>query len=125
WRRSTRSPRSRSTSGAPLSARIRVLIHQTHDAAGNPAPAEYVFDVVDHAARATSENLLDALRPLAPRESGRSGAYWYRDARGTGLLEVTGASRIALGELDDAIRTIEIGENIGEPEVFRQENLAS
>lgn len=100
-----------------------MLVHQTHDAAGQPAPAEYALDVIDRAGRATSENLLDALRPLAPRETGRSGSYWYRDARGVGWIEVTGVGTIALRELDDAIRTIEIGENLGEPEVFRQENL--
>jgi hypothetical protein len=106
-----------------LPAEFRVLVHQTHDAAGAPAQSEYVLDVADLTMHATSENLLAALRPLAPREMGRSGSYWYRDARGTGWLEVTGVNSVVLGELDDAIRTIEIGETLGQPEVFRQENL--
>lgn len=68
-------------------------------------------------------HVLDAIRPLAPREAGRSGSYWYHDAAGTGWLEVVGAGRVALGEFDDAVRTLEIAERLGEPEVHRQPEL--
>lgn len=100
-----------------------MLVHQTHDPQGAPAPAEYVIELAFQAGRATSETVLDAIRPLAPREAGRPGSYWYRDARGTGWLDVTEVSQIAIAEIDDAVRTLEIGESLGEPEVFRQENL--
>ena len=106
-----------------MSPDVRVLVHQTHDPQGVPAPAEYVIDRDVQLARAVSETVLDAIRPLTPRETGRPGVYAYRDARGSGWLEITGVSQISIGEIDDAVRTLEIEERLGEPEVGRLENL--
>ncbi|WP_166864904.1 MULTISPECIES: hypothetical protein [unclassified Salinibacterium] len=102
---------------------IRIVLHQTHDLAGAPAPVLHVIDVSVPSMQASSEAILDIIRPFAPRETGRSGAYWYRSDRGIGWLEIVGSHRIALAELDDAVRTLEITERLGEPEVYRQPQL--
>lgn len=102
---------------------LHLRLHQTHDASGSPAPGTYVVEVPDASWRATSESLLDAMRPFDPLETGRSGAYWYRDEGGTGWIEVIGATSGTLEQLDDAIRTLEIAARLDEDEVHRQPEL--
>lgn len=100
-----------------------IRIHRTHDFTGRPAPSVYELKVPDRATRASSEVVLDAIRDLGPRPTGTSGAYWYRDGRGTGWLEVVDLHGTARDELDQAVRILEIAERIGEPEPYRQPQL--
>lgn len=99
-----------------------VVLHRTHDVNGNPSVGSQLLEV-PFTGDATSEDVLAVIRPLAPRETERSGVYWFRDERGTGWFEVHQASSETLGELDDAVRVLEIEARLGQPEVYRQPEL--
>ncbi|QIK63859.1 hypothetical protein G7068_12140 [Leucobacter viscericola] len=95
-----------------MSASLRIF--QTHDAAGEPAPAEFVQTIVPKNSQPEPEALREFMLPLRPSRTSRSGVYFYDDpARGSGRLKVVGASGFDLPRVDEMVHLMEINRKIG------------
>lgn len=107
----------------PVGGRIRIF--QSHDAAGQPAAAEFVHEVRYEGLRSLTETTMDFLRPLSPRETEHPGVFWYTDpAQGSGWLRLEEFPAVNVTEVQQAVRTLQLSSAIGEAEPVRQEVLS-
>jgi len=81
-----------STAPATEATRPAVRMHQTHDASGAPAPAEFLEILPTNAVTETvGSSAMRFLATLNPRRADRENTFFYSDpARGSGWLQIEG-----------------------------------
>ncbi|WP_439563528.1 hypothetical protein [Microcella sp.] len=104
-----------------VGGRLRFTPHDERGQPGEPRTVEVPFEGL----RSVTETTMDILRPLSPRETSRAGTFAYRDADGrTGEVTLEGFRPIEAGEIQQAIRTVDISAAIGVSEPGRREVLS-
>lgn len=89
--------------------------------AGSPRVVEVVYEGVF---RSLTQTALDILRPLAPREIGRVGTFFYTEPDGSaGEVTAEGFPARHAEEIQHAVRTWEISAGIGMSEPDPEESL--
>jgi len=106
---------------ASVPAAPAFLIHQTHDAAGAPAPAEYVRGFPDTTlSRITMQPVFQFLAPLNVLPTGHPGHFSYTDpAVGRGTMHAVGFDHSAGRGIENYVLMREIDAAIGMSEPTR------
>jgi hypothetical protein len=104
------------SSAAPAPTQRAVRIHQTHDASGTPAAAEFL-EYLPAAPllikRGTAA--MSFLRPMNPSRSDREFTYFYTDpARGSGWLELEGFGSQDAKRVQENVWMEEIERKVGQ-----------
>jgi hypothetical protein len=105
--------------------RPAIRMHQTHDASGVPAPAEFLEHLPTPEFIITiGSATMRFLSPLNPSRSDRDFVYFYSDpARGSGWLELEGFSPADARRVQELVRMEEIVRVVG-PEPRKNVDLA-
>ncbi|MCU1447078.1 MAG: hypothetical protein JWP54_2736 [Cryobacterium sp.] len=90
-------------------------MHQSHDAAGVPAPAEFLEHLPPAPLPITvGSSAMRFLAPLTPSRTDRKFAYFYSDpARGSGWLELEGFRPSDAERIHELVRMEEIVRVVG------------
>ena len=94
--------------------RNTIRMFQTHNAQGEPAPAEYVQVIPEGGIHPLGTHTMRFLAPLSPRQTNNAGVFSYTDpARGAGWLRLEEFSRIDAARIQELVRMEEITAVVG------------
>jgi hypothetical protein len=111
-------------SPAPKPARNTVRILQTHNAAGAPAPAEYVRVIHHNSINTLGSDAMEFLAPLNPTQTEHPGVFHYNDpAHGSGWLRLEEFPTSDASRIQELVRMAEINRAVGK-EPFGTPDLA-
>jgi hypothetical protein len=111
-------------SPAPKPERNTVRIFQTHNAAGAPAPAEYVRVIHHNSVITLGSEAMEFLAPLNPTQTEHPGVFRYTDpANGSGSLRLEEFATSDAARIQELVRMEEINRVVG-TEPFRPADLA-
>jgi len=101
-----------------------ILILQTHNAAGQPAPARFEQVVDQRSINTLGSDAMDFLRPLNPRQTAVPGVFTYVDPlRGSGELRLQRFSPVDAQRVQELVRMSEISAAVGQ-EPFKPADIA-
>jgi hypothetical protein len=108
----------------PGPERNTVRIFQTHNAAGTPAPAEYVRVIHHNSVITLGSEAMNFLAPLNPTQTEHPGVFRYTDpANGSGWLRLEEFATSDAARIQELVRMEEINRVAGK-EPFRPADLA-
>ena len=96
---------------------ITIRVHQTHDTAGNPTPAEFVQAVSNTGTQSGLAAVWAFIEPLQPTPTSefQSGMYHYHDPqRGYGWIQIEDVGMFSRDRLDQLVRLSQIERAIGQ-----------
>jgi hypothetical protein len=118
--------RAPAPSPAPKRERERntVRILQTHDAAGAPAPAEYVRVIHHNSINTLASDAMEFLAPLNPTQTEHRGFFRYTDPKnGSGRFRLEHFARSDAARIQELVRLEEISRVVGK-QPFRAADVA-